>query len=119
MLQLERRKGGRGGPCLLNIGDVKFWLSRFDTLISALGPIKYARILLFQFVFTKYVIGFRNYDGFFCVVIDLFTILGLLFSSPLFIVLPPLLFLLSLWHALNKAALPVVYFDQLLGHAAR
>ena len=45
----------------------------------------------------------------------LFTILGLLFSFPLFIALPPLLFLLSLWHALNKAALPVVYFDQLVG----
>ena len=25
--------------------------------------IKYARILLFQFVFTKYVFVFRNYDG--------------------------------------------------------
>ena len=31
---------------------------------------KYARILLFQFVFTKYVIGFRNYDGFIFVVFD-------------------------------------------------
>ena len=32
--------------------------------------VKYARILLFQFVFTKYVIGFRNYDGFIFVLID-------------------------------------------------
>ena len=31
---------------------------------------KYARILLFQLVFTKYVIGFRNYDGYIFVVID-------------------------------------------------
>ena len=31
---------------------------------------KYARILLFQFVFTKYVFGFRNYDGLTFVVID-------------------------------------------------
>ena len=31
---------------------------------------KYARILLFQFVFTKYVIGFHNYDGFIFVVIN-------------------------------------------------
>ena len=30
---------------------------------------KYACILLFQFVFTKYVFGFRNYDGFIFVVI--------------------------------------------------
>ena len=31
---------------------------------------KYARILLFQFVLTKYVIGFRNYDGFIFVIFD-------------------------------------------------
>ena len=31
---------------------------------------KYARILLFQFVFTKYVFGFRNYDGLIFVVFD-------------------------------------------------
>ena len=31
---------------------------------------KYARILLFQFVFTKYVISFLNYNGFDFVVID-------------------------------------------------
>ena len=30
---------------------------------------KYARILLFQFVFTKYVFRFRNYDGLIFVVI--------------------------------------------------
>ena len=30
----------------------------------------YARILLFQFVFTKYVFGFRNYDGLIFVVFD-------------------------------------------------
>ena len=31
---------------------------------------KYARILLFQFVFNKYVFGFRNYDGLIFVVFD-------------------------------------------------
>ena len=31
---------------------------------------KYARILLFQFVFTKYVFGFRNYEGLIFVVFD-------------------------------------------------
>ena len=31
---------------------------------------KYARILLFQFVFTKYVFGFRKYDGLIFVVFD-------------------------------------------------
>ena len=31
---------------------------------------KYARILLFQFVFTKYVFGFRNYDRLIFVVFD-------------------------------------------------
>ena len=34
----------------------------FGWLNFKLKP-KYARILLFQFVFTKYVFGFRNYDG--------------------------------------------------------
>ena len=33
---------------------------------------KYARILLFQFVFTKYVFDFRNYDGLTFVVIVVF-----------------------------------------------
>ena len=32
---------------------------------------KYAHILLFQFVFTKYVFGFRNYDGLIFVVFDI------------------------------------------------
>ena len=36
---------------------------------------KYDRILLFQFVFTKYVIGFRNYDGFIFVVFDVIVLL--------------------------------------------
>ena len=30
---------------------------------------KYAHILLFQFLFTKYIFGFRNYDGLTFVVI--------------------------------------------------
>ena len=34
--------------------------------------VKYARILLFQFVFTKYVFDFRNYDGLTFVVIVVF-----------------------------------------------
>ena len=38
---------------------------RFKMFISS----KYAHILLFQFVFTKYVFGFRNYDGLTFVVI--------------------------------------------------
>ena len=35
-----------------------------------LNDVKYARILLFQFIFTKYVFGFRNYDGLIFVVFD-------------------------------------------------
>ena len=44
----------------------------FTTLALPFGHLrsKYARILCFQFVFTKYVIGFRNYKGFIFVVFD-------------------------------------------------
>ena len=40
------------------------WAGEFES--------KYARILLFQFVFTKYVFNFRNYDGRTFVVIVVF-----------------------------------------------
>ena len=45
-------------------------LAIFLQIPSKITSIKYARILLFQFVFAKYVIGFRNYDGFIFVIID-------------------------------------------------
>ena len=45
-------------------------LPKETTGISSCLCIKYARILLFQFVFTKYVFGFRNYDGLIFVVFD-------------------------------------------------
>ena len=34
----ECRKGRGWGPCLMNIGDVKFQRSRFDALVWAPGP---------------------------------------------------------------------------------
>ena len=65
MVPIRTRKSQREKSCRIGNG----FCNKETVLDQKITICKYARILLFQFVFTKYVFGFRNYDGLTFVVI--------------------------------------------------